>query len=228
MKTQLKSRILIFALLCLLIIPVTQAVAQFRFRVKPYIGVGMKFVLQMNDPDYTMTDNLDSTYYDLHLASPRRHHFHFHARIMIMDFWNVSLGYMLWNHSFQYSDDLTEYWLQTGRVYPHSFYFTMHGAVAQITLDYPFISTASAKPYILGGIGKYNGATKNVHYLLTQYSNVLEQKTQADKEFEGWGWFIGFGATFWKYAFISVEYVDLYRRSLVASQFIQFSVGFTF
>jgi len=74
------------------------APAQIRFRVKPYIGVGMKFALQMNDPDYTPIDYLDSTYYDLHLDSPRRYHFHFHARLMFLELWNVSLGYMLWNH----------------------------------------------------------------------------------------------------------------------------------
>jgi len=122
---------------------------------------------------------------------------------------------------------LTEYWLQSGRIYPHSFYYTMHCGVIQITGDYPFLSTASIKPFVLGGVGKYNGATKNVHYELTQYSNVLEQKTQKGEEFSGWGWFIGIGAIFWKYAFVSIEYMDLYRRSLPVSQFIQLSVGLT-
>ena len=202
--------------------------AQVRFRIAPYIGGGIRYALSYNTPDFHIDDAHDSSYYNLHLASPGQFYFHFHGRLMFLDVWNFSFGYLLWTHYHKYSDDLTELWLQAGEVYPHSYYYTMHGITVQYTLNHSFISTGSVKPFIMAGMGKYNGGSKTVEYSETYPgSGLLEMQTSSDQEVDGWGYFLGVGIVVFKYAYVALEYSDLGDRGLRASQFLQLSIGVT-
>jgi hypothetical protein len=216
----------ILFLLCILISSASDA--QVKFRITPYIGGGIRYALSHNAPDFHIEDGHDSSYYNLHLVSPGQINFHFHGRLMFLDVWNFSVGYLLWTHHYKYSDDLTELWLKIGRTYPHSYYYTMHGITVQYTLNHSFISTRSVKPFIMAGMGKYNGGSKTVEYSETHPgSGLLKMQTSADQEVEGWGYFLGMGVKFLKYAFIALEYSDLGDRNLRASQFLQLSIGVT-
>jgi len=217
-------------LLCLIfILSLTEiSGAQVRFRISPYIGGGARYVMNYNRPEFQITDAQDSSYYNLHLESPGQLFFHFHGRIMLLDVWNFSIGYLLWNHHHKYTDDLTELWLKVGKTYPHSYYYTMHGIVVQYTLNHSFISKPSFKPFVMGGVGRYNGGYKTVEYQETfAGSGILEMHMGADQDVQGWGFFIGAGVILFKYAYLAVEYSDLNSRRVRSNQYLQVSVGFT-
>jgi len=218
---------LFFLILGLTLFSPGSALAQIRLRFRPYIGVGAMGVLDSERPDFTPVDAQDSSYITLNLSSLQKVFFHAHTRLMLIDLWNFSLGYQFWSHSYTYPADLTEYWLKIGTHYPYSRYFSMHGPCVQYTFKHRFVP-AAVRPFLLAGVGKYYGAEKTVYYDPPPEGSIyLVGHVEEDRKFEGWGYFLGIGVVLFKYAFVYAGYVDLYRRSLVSSQFVLINAGFT-
>jgi len=210
------------------VIPHT-AFGQIRFRLKPYIGIGLGIGSQSGIPLFEIEEGneSDQDYYDYNLASLSSTSFRFQTRLGLLQWGHLSLGYLFWNHSYQYSQYFPENVVILNRNFPHSYYFSVHGA----TLQWDFYRSSSAKiiPFIAGGVGQYHGSFKNFYYWVEDEFDVTAEKTVSQIiSYEGTAAFAGVGVTVFKYGYVYVGYFDLIKETLPARQFIDVIIGVTF
>jgi hypothetical protein len=199
---------------------------QLRFRLRPYFGMGLGIGSQSHIPIFEIENDSDQDYYNYNLASLKKTFFRFQTRLNVVQWGHVSLGYLFWNHSMRYDQDFPQDIIPPNRTFPHSYYFSVHGAVLQ--LDFYSLPSARIIPYIAGGVGGYYGSFKNFYYWVEdEFDPTAEKVVSQVASYTGTAVFVGAGIILFKYAYLYVGYLDLIKDSLPTRQFIDIIVGVT-
>lgn len=207
------------------------AYGQIRFRLRPFLGIGLRTAQGGTLHSIPIEDALDQIYYDWNLASPGKNFLSVQARINILEVWNFSLGYLFWGQHFTYSSKSFEDIVKIGYEYPNSYNLSLHGVALQWDLKFRWISSRFIIPYIMAGGGRFYGNFNNYLYSGqdwdgTQYLRFIKEVSMVDT-YEGWAYFFGIGARIFKYAYFYIGYTDFQQNTLPSRQFIDVILGVT-
>jgi hypothetical protein len=221
-----KKTLLFLVLLALILVP-RGVMGQLRFRLRPYVGIGLGIDRQSEPPLFEILNESDQDYYDQNLASLRSTHLRFQTRVNVLEWGHLSMGYLFWNHSFEYPDKLPGGIVITNRAFPHSYLFSVHGG----SLQWNFYRKPSSRlvPFVMAGAGGYYGSFKNYYRAVEdEEDGTSERIVSKIITYQGPAAFIGVGMVVFEYGYIYVGYLDLIKKSLPSRQFIDVIVGVTF
>jgi hypothetical protein len=200
--------------------------AQIRIKPRLYIGFGLGRTLNAERPAFSADSLADQDYADINLSSLQRHFLRGQIRINLVDAGDFSLGYLFWSHSIQYPNDLIEYWQRDGKLYPYSSHAALHAVTLQWNMK--FLSGRRIVPFLLGGAGRYYGNTDVASYWsLDSYRLQFAGTVEQERTDEGRAFLVGAGATFFRYTFAYVGFIQLSGYSLPSRRFLDAVIGLT-
>ena len=191
--------------------------------------MGFSRTLTDYTPAFAVEDTLDQTYHTLNLADPPRNSLRGQGRVDLLELWDLRLGYFFWGHHVKYDDRTLDNLVKVDKRYPHSHYYRLQGVSLAWNLDYQGFATRSRMPFLVGGVGKYDGYRKDYYYVW-----IDEAHTQAEIRYDrqslmkDWGYFAGAGMTFFKHLYVYAGMTQLMGEGLPGSCFLDLIVGITF
>jgi hypothetical protein len=199
---------------------------QFSLGADVYLGLNMAYALDANFPSITIEDDFDQAYDDLNLASPARVFLHGHLRINAVHVWNFSLGYMLWGHHQQYSENTQNDLVKLGPVYPHSVDYTLHAATIQWNMKIRGFYSRSILPFLYFGAGPSYGSSKNYWWESPDDTAMSLKKIVAlADEYKSWGYCAGIGAILFRRTFFSIGLVSFEDNDAPMRRMIEAGIG---
>lgn len=204
---------------------------QIRFRLRPYLGIGISRTMEGNKPAFEIEDPNDQFYYDLNLTSLKRHFLLAEVRLNLIEIWHFSIGYMFWGHQHEYPYERPEFWARENKNFPHSYHYSLHGVVLQWNAKYSSVFSEHFVPYVIVGGGRMYGSTEFYYFEFENIQNTTNQIFQkivkGDQEYTESALFFGIGTTVFKYFYIYLEYIDFRKNYLPESRFVNIYFGVT-
>jgi hypothetical protein len=205
--------------------------AQVRLKPHLYVGAGFSKALAAKDQVFIAETTADQNYSSINLQRGQTAFTRLHARLNLLQVWNLSLGYAFWGHHRTYHTDFPELWARDGKSYPHGDDMNMHAATVQIHLRKPPFHRKRLVPFLLGGFGRSFGSTTRFQYqfhatedpgVFTVTKSVFEDKTYSRRAL-----LYGAGAVVLRYGFLYVGVVDLKDGTLPVRRVLDAMIGIT-
>jgi len=224
-----RTKQLLFVFVILFSLRPLQASGQISIRLKPYIGLGISVTRGYNSARIPIGDRFDQMYYDLNLKSSPGISVRTNVRVNVLNINKLSLGYQFWAHEYKYANDNPNNQFKVDFDYPESFLASLHALTLQWTLKYRYLSSQKVVPFLLAGYGIFHGNSKEQHYAWKDTKETIAGLISTrGKKFDGNGFLVGAGATFFKYAYCYIGYVELLDDTLPQYSFFDVTIGVTF